>query len=71
MNRAELEKVLVGLESFDQSNVLRSIRSLARQGHVIFEDGHRKEDSFVRLPPTREPISESWVFEKLAEMRGN
>lgn len=70
MNRAELEKVLVDSEGFDQSNLLRAIRSLARQGHVIFKDGHRKEDSFVRLPPKREPIPESWVFEVLAQIGG-
>lgn len=67
-NRAELERVLVCLESFHESNVLRAIRSLARQRHVIFEDGHRKENSFVRLLPKREPISESWILEVLAQI---
>ena len=69
-NRAELEEVLVVSEGFDESNVLRSIKSLSRHGRVIFEDGHRKESSFVRLPPKREPFPESWVFEVLAEMGG-
>jgi hypothetical protein len=69
-NRVELERVLVGLEGFDESNVLRSIRSLARRRYVIFEDAHRKENSFVRLLPKIEPIPESWVFEKLAELGG-
>ena len=67
-NRAELEKILVGSEGFDESNVLRSIRSLARRRYVIFEDGHSKEDSFVQLLPKREPISESWIFEVLAQI---
>ncbi len=70
-NRAELEVILVGLEGFDQSNLLRSIKSLARQRHVIFEDGHRKESSFLSLPPKREPLPESMVFELLAETGGN
>jgi hypothetical protein len=69
-NREELEKVLVGSEGFDESNVLRSIKSLAQHGHVIFEDGHRKKDSSVRLPPKREPIPESWVSEVLAQIGG-
>jgi len=69
-NRAELEEVLVELEGFDESNVLRSIRSLARRRFVIFEDGHCKENSFVRLLPRREPISEDWLFEVLAKIGG-
>ena len=69
-NRAELEKVLVGSEGFDESNVLRSIKSLARRRYVIFEDAHRKENSFVRLLPKREPISEEWLFEVLAQIGG-
>jgi hypothetical protein len=67
-NRAELEEVLVGSEGFDESNVLRSIKSLAQHGHVIFEDDHRKKDSSVRRPRMREPIPESWVFEVLAQI---
>jgi hypothetical protein len=70
VNRMELEEVLVGLEGFDQSNLLRAVRSLARQRLVIFEDGHRKESSFVRLPPKIEPVSESTVFEVLSEIGG-
>ncbi len=70
MNRAELEEVLVGMESFDESNILRSIRSLARLRYVVYEDAHRKENSFVRLLPKREPISEDWLFEVLAQMGG-
>jgi hypothetical protein len=67
-NREELEEVLVGSEGFDESNVLRSIKSLARRRYVIFEDAHRKENSFVRLLPKREPISESWILEVLAQI---
>jgi hypothetical protein len=69
-SRAELERVLVCLESFHESNVLRAIRSLARQRHVIFEDSHRKESSYVKLLPKREPISEDWLFEVLAQIGG-
>jgi hypothetical protein len=68
VNRAELEEVLVGLEGFDQSNLLRAVRSLARKRLVIFDDGHRKKDSVVRRPPMCEPIPESWVFEVLAQI---
>ena len=70
MSRKHLDEVLVELEGFDPSNVLRAVRSLARQRLVIFEDGHTKENSFVRLPPKIEPIPESWVFEMLAEIGG-
>jgi hypothetical protein len=69
-NREELEEVLVGSEGFDESNVLRSIKSLARRRYVIFEEAHRKENSFVRLLPKGEPIPESWVFEVLAQIGG-
>ncbi len=62
--------MLVGLEGFDESNVLRSIKSLARHSYVIFEDGHRKGNSFVRLPPKSEALPESTVFELLAEIGG-
>jgi hypothetical protein len=67
-NRTELEEVLVRSEGFDESHLLRSIKSLARRIYVIFEDRHRKENSFVRLLPTREPIPESWIFEVLAQI---
>jgi hypothetical protein len=67
-NRAELEEVLIEVEGFDESNVLRSTKSLARRRYVIFEDAHRKENSFVQLLPKREPISESWIFEVLAQI---
>jgi hypothetical protein len=69
-NRAVLEENLVELEGFDASNLLRAIRSLARRGHVVFEDAHRKENSFVKLPPKIEPIPESWIFEVLGQIGG-
>jgi hypothetical protein len=69
-NRAEIERVLVCLESFHESNVLRAIRSLARQRYVIFDDGHRKENSYVKLLPKRDPISEDWLFEVLRQIGG-
>ena len=67
-SRKELDEVLVEVEGFDQSNLLRAVRSLARRRYVIFEDAHRKENSFVRLLPKREPISESWILEVLAQI---
>jgi hypothetical protein len=67
-SRMKLEEVLVGSEGFDQSNLLRAVKSLARRRCVIFEDAHRKEHSFVQLLPKREPISESWIFEVLAQI---
>jgi hypothetical protein len=70
MSRKHLDEVLVGSEGFDESNVLRSIRSLARHGYVIFEDAHRKKDSFVKLLPKRELISEDWLSEVLAQIGG-
>jgi hypothetical protein len=70
LSRKHLDEVLVGLEGFDESNVLRSIKSLARRRYVIFEDGHRKENSYVRLLPKIEPMPESWIFEVLAQIGG-
>ena len=70
MSRKQLDEVLVGSEGFDESNVLRSIKSLARRRYVIFEDGHRKESSYVKLLPKREPISEDWLFEVLRQIGG-
>ena len=69
-SKKELDEVLVEVEGFDESNVLRSIKSLARRRYVIFEDAHRKENSLVRLLPKREPISEDWLFEVLAQIGG-
>ena len=69
-NRVRLEEVLVRAEGFDASNLLRAIKSLARRRFVIFEDGHTKADSFVQLLPKREPISEDWLFEVLAQIGG-
>jgi hypothetical protein len=68
MSRKQLDEVLVGSEGFDESNVLRSIKSLARRRYVIFEDGHRKESSYAKLLPKREPISEDWLIEVLAQI---
>ena len=67
-SRKELDEVLVEVEGFDESNVLRSIKSLARRRYVIFEDGHRKESSYVKLLPKREPIPESWILEVIAQI---
>ena len=69
-SRTKLEEILVESEGFDKSNLLRSIKSLARRRYVIFEDAHRKANSFVRLLPKREPISESWILEVLAQIGG-
>lgn len=67
-SRKELDEVLVQVEGFDPSNVLRAIRGLARRRYVILEDGHRKESSYVKLLPKREPISEDWLIDVLAQI---
>ena len=69
-SRTKLEEILVESEGFDKSNLLRTIKSLARRRYVIFEDAHRKENSFVRLLPRREPISESWIVEVMRQIGG-
>ncbi len=70
-NRVELDRVLVDEEGFDESNVLRAIRGLAREHRVAFEDRRRKEDSIVALPPEVEPLPEAKVMELLTETGGD
>ncbi len=70
MSREELDEVLVGVEGYDPSNVLRAIKGLARKHLLGFEDRRRKSDSVVSLPRKVRRIPEEELFELLAEKGG-
>jgi len=69
LSRAELETVLVkGDEGFYSSNVLRSIRALAREHRVSFRDARHKADAVVSLPRKVQAVPESTLDALLAEL---
>ena len=70
MSRKELDCVLVGIEGFDPSNVLRAIKGLARKHRVGFEDRRHKGDSVVSLPRQDRRIPEEELFQLLAKTGG-
>jgi hypothetical protein len=69
-DREELDEVLVGIEGFDPSNVLRAIKGLARKRLVGFEDRRHKKDSVVSLPRQVRRITDEELSELLAEIGG-
>ena len=69
-SREELDAVLVGIEGFDGSNVLRAIKGLARKHRVGFADRRHKKDSVVSLPRKVERLTDEEIFELLAETGG-
>ena len=68
MSREELEGVLVEVEGFDPSNVLRAIKGLARKHHVSFMDRRQKDTSTVSLPRKARCISDDEIFALLAKI---
>jgi hypothetical protein len=69
-NRKELDYVLVGIEGFEASNVLRAIKGLARKHHVGFDDQRHKNGSVVSLPREVRRITDEELFELLAKTGG-
>jgi hypothetical protein len=69
-NRKELDDVLVGIEGFEASNVLRAIKGLARKHHVGFDDRRHKKDSVVSLPREARRITDEELSELLAKIGG-
>jgi hypothetical protein len=69
-NRKELDDVLVGIEGFEASNVLRAIKGLARKHRVGFDDRRHKKDSVVSLPREVRRITDEELFELLAKTGG-
>jgi hypothetical protein len=69
-SREELDAVLVGIEGFDPSNVLRAIKGLARKHRVGFQDRPHKKDSVVSLPREVSTITDEELFELLAKTGG-
>jgi hypothetical protein len=69
LDRVELERVLVGAEGFDPSNVLRAIKGLARKHRVGFTDRRHKGDSLVSLPRQVQRIAEDEIFALLTEIK--
>jgi hypothetical protein len=70
MSRKELDVVLVGIEGFEASNVLRAIKGLARKYHVGFQDRPHKKDSVVSLPRKVSVFTEEELSELLATIGG-
>jgi hypothetical protein len=68
MSREELEGVLVEVEGFDPSNVLRAIKGLARKHRVGFTDRRDKGDSLVSLPRKARLISDDELSALLAKI---
>ena len=66
--RKELDDVLVGIEGFEASNVLRAIKGLARKHRVGFDDRRHKKDSLVSLPREVRRITDEELFELLAKI---
>jgi hypothetical protein len=67
-NREELDQVLVQAEGYDQSNVLRAIKGLARKHRVNFADRRHKKDSVVALPSEVRRINEDDLLGLLEEI---
>jgi transcription initiation factor IIE alpha subunit len=69
-NREELDQVLVQAEGYDQSNVRRAIKGLARKRLVGFTDRRRKRESLVSLPRKIQRITDDEISALLAEITG-
>jgi hypothetical protein len=63
LSRKGLDAVVVEIEDYDASNVLRAIRGLARKRLVIFTDGHHKTDSTVCLPKKVRHFTDDEIFD--------
>jgi hypothetical protein len=68
LDRVELDRVLVDVEGFDPSNVLRAIKGLARKHRVSFADRRHKKDSVVALPREVRRINEDELLDLLEEI---
>ena len=68
--RKELDDVLVKVEKFDPSNVLRAIKGLARKRLVGFTEEPRKEDSVVTLPRKVRLFTDDEISDLLAKTGG-
>ena len=69
-NRKELDDVLVGIEGFEASNVLRAIKGLARKHRVGFDDRRHKKNSVVSLSREVRRITDEELFDLLAKAGG-
>lgn len=67
-NREELDRVLVDVEGFDPSNVLRAIKGLARKHHVGFTDRRHKKVSMISLPREVRRITDDEISALIAEI---
>jgi predicted transcriptional regulator with HTH domain len=67
-SRKDLDEVLVQVEGFDPSNVLRAIKGLARKHRVGFTDQRHKSDSLVSLPRKARRISDDELSTLLAKI---
>lgn len=67
-DREALDRILVDVEGFDPSNVLRAIKGLARKHRVGFTDRRHKKDSVVALPSEVRRINEDDLFDLFEEI---
>lgn len=68
LTRAELEDAL-GVEGrFDESNTLRAIRGLVREGLVVLDDRLDKTEATVSLPPPMKRLADQEIAELLEEV---
>jgi hypothetical protein len=70
INREQLDRVLVDAEGFDQANVLRAIKGLARKRLVGFTDRHQKKTSTVFLPQLVRHFTDAELSDLLAKIQG-
>ena len=69
MTRRDLEKRFTGHGRYTSSNLRRALVSLARMGYVSLQEGPNLDQSYVRLPPPVEPLSNEVLAQLLAQIR--
>jgi hypothetical protein len=69
MSRRALEERFAGHGRYTSSNLRRALVSLARMGYVSLQEGPNLDQSYVRLPPPAEPLSDEVISQLLAQIR--
>ncbi len=70
LNREDLDAVLVEIEGFSPSNVLRAIRGLVRIRRIGFADRRHKKDSIASLPHEVRQLPDDEIYRLLSENGG-
>jgi hypothetical protein len=69
MSRRALDEHFAGHGRYTASNLRRALVSLERMGYVSLQEGPNLDQSYVRLPPPAEPLSDEVVAQLLADIR--